>query len=81
MEAIVAIAGPLSLVFIALFTMITSIVTVVYTFKTNTIVKKTELNTNSMKDALVKATAEASLAQGRVEGIASNKAETKAESI
>lgn len=42
-------------------------------------VRKIELATNSMKDALVLATAKASLAEGKAQGLVQGKAEGKAE--
>lgn len=75
---------------LALIALASSVVTLVMQIINNRVVVKSaqviqvlEKNTNSIKDALVASTAAASRAEGKVEGIAQQKAEqaTRAEGI
>lgn len=75
-------ANTLALVLIAVMNAFTAFMayrTHVAAVTTQTNVAKVEIATNSMKDALVKATGEASHAAGMAEGIAQGRQDTKDE--
>ncbi len=60
---------------VLLFIAAMNVVTAFLSWRTHQLTQKVEVATNSMKDALVKATGEASHAAGMVEGLAQGAAE------